>query len=32
VVLGDFNATPFSAAIAPLLAADLRDSLTAGCV
>jgi len=30
VILGDFNATPFSAALAPLVAADLRDSLTAG--
>jgi endonuclease/exonuclease/phosphatase (EEP) superfamily protein YafD len=30
VILGDFNATPFSAALAPLIAADLQDSLTAG--
>ncbi len=32
VLLGDFNATPFSAALAPLIAADLRDSLTASSV
>lgn len=30
VVLGDLNATPFSAAIAPLAAAGLRDSLVGG--
>lgn len=30
VILGDLNATPFSAALAPLIAADLRDSLLAG--
>ncbi len=30
VIVGDFNATPFSAALAPLTAAGLRDSLAAG--
>lgn len=30
VILGDFNATPFSGALDPLIAVDLRDSLTAG--
>lgn len=30
VVLGDLNATPFSAGVAPLAAAGLADSLTAG--
>jgi len=30
VILGDFNATPFSAALAPLTAAGLQDSLSAG--
>ena len=30
VILGDFNATPFSAALAPLTAAGLRDSLASG--
>lgn len=30
VLLGDFNATPFSAALAPLAAVGLRDSLEAG--
>lgn len=30
VILGDFNATPFSRALAPLIAADLQDSLRAG--
>lgn len=29
VILGDFNTTPFGGALAPLLAADLHDSLTA---
>ncbi|MBA3545095.1 MAG: endonuclease/exonuclease/phosphatase family protein [Nannocystis sp.] len=32
VILGDFNATPFSIALAPLIAADLHDSLAAGNV
>lgn len=30
IVLGDLNATPFSAGVAPLRAAGLRDSLLAG--
>jgi len=30
VILGDFNATPFSAALAPLTAVGLQDSLSAG--
>ena len=30
VILGDLNATHFSIALAPLIAADLHDSLTAG--
>jgi endonuclease/exonuclease/phosphatase (EEP) superfamily protein YafD len=30
VILGDLNATPFSSGLAPLIAADLQDSLTAG--
>jgi len=29
VILGDFNTTPFGGALAPLIAADLHDSLTA---
>ena len=30
VIIGDFNATPFSAAVGPLTNAGLRDSLAAG--